>query len=101
MAITEAVCDVLRNREERAEAERREAAARARRWELERERQAEAARRQALEEMAERWRRARLLRDFIAAVEAEGVVPGPPDAPLELSAWLRWAHAHASELDPI
>lgn len=81
VAITEAVCEVLQKREERAEAESRRAAARAQLWELERERQAEAARRQALEEMAERWRRAQLLRDFIAAVEAEGAVPGPPDAP--------------------
>jgi len=101
VVITEAVCEVLQRRAERAEAERREAAARARRWELERERQAEAARRQALEEMAERWRRARLLRDFIAAVEAGGAVPGPPDAPQELAAWLQWARAHASELDPL
>lgn len=101
VAITEAVCEVLQKREERAEAERREAAARARRWELERERQAEAARRQALEEMAERWRRAQLLRDFIAAVEAEGAVPGPPDAPQELTDWLRWARAYASKLDPL
>lgn len=51
--------------------------------------------------MAERWHRARRLRDFIAAVEAEGTVPGPPDAPQELTDWLRWAHAHASELDPL
>lgn len=101
VAITEAVCEVLQEREERAEAESRRAVERARQWELERERQAEAARRQALEELAERWRRARLLRDFIAAVEAEGVVPGPPDAPQELTDWLRWARAHASELDPL
>ncbi len=101
VAITEAVCEVLQRRVERAEAERREAVARARRWELERERQAEVARRQALEEMAERWRRARLLRDFIAAVEADGAVPGPPGAPPQLAAWLRWARAHATDLDPL
>lgn len=101
VAITEAVCEVLGRREHRVEAQRREEAARARRWELERERQAEAARRQTLEEMTERWYRAQRLRAFIEAVEMGGEVPGPPGAPQEFEAWLRWASAHASELDPL
>ena len=77
-----------REREEREriaqEKSEREAALKAKREELHRE--------------AEHWQRAKLLRNYIEAVEKkEG--PAPPDS--ELERWLTWARNEANLIDPL
>jgi hypothetical protein len=73
-----------------------------RRQEEERRRKEEEARLQALEDEAQRWARARLLRDYLAAIrEAARDRSGLSVAGSELERWLSWAESQASALDPL
>lgn len=97
----EIAAEIRQRRIEREEASRRYEADRVRKQELQRRKDEEAAQVRALEELAERRWRAVKLRELIAAAEEAGVAPGLPGAPLELTAWLEWASAHADFLDPL
>lgn len=101
VAIAEMASEVLKQRVDREEARRRNEEARERMWALQRKHEEEEARKKALEDLADGHKRAVRLREFIEAVEASGVVPGPPGAPQELLEWLKWAHTHANSIDPL
>jgi hypothetical protein len=59
-------------------------------------------RRKLLEEMAERWGRARQLRSFIRACERLLVTSwGEIPAEARATGWLRWAREHADQIDPL
>jgi hypothetical protein len=101
VALAEVAVEVRVRRLERLERERRRQVEEARVRELERRRAERAAEVRALGEVAERWARATRLRELIAAVETSGRPPHTSGAPVELAAWLAWARAAASELDPL
>lgn len=101
VALVEVAFEMRARQLERLERERRWQADETRVRELERRRAERAAEVRALEEVAERWARARRLRELIAAVETSGRPPHTPGAPVELAAWLAWARALVSELDPL
>lgn len=87
-----------RRRQESEEKQRRNERAR---LEEQRRREAEAARVKALEDQAERWRRSRAIRDYVAAVRAEAEAQGALAESGGLAAWLQWAEEHARSLDPV
>jgi hypothetical protein len=73
-----------------------------RRQEEERRRKEEEARLRALEDEAQRWARARLLRDYLAAVrEAARDRNGLTLAGSDLERWFIWAERQATTLDPL
>lgn len=80
-----------RQREREAEEERRR--------EAERRRQEEVGRVRALDASMRLWRKARAVREYVAAMRAAAEAAGlAQDAPLV--AWLRWADGYADRLDP-
>lgn len=92
---------------ERAEWERRHAEAEERRrieerqrHEEHRQREAEAARIKGLEEEAERWYRARRVRDYVDAVRAAAQA-GSETGGDRLTSWIQWAEGYARSLDPV
>lgn len=91
----ELVFSLARNRkgrqDERARAEAREAA-----QERERLKQAEATRRKKLEDEAQNWHRANIVRQYAEEVKRAM----PPDIGSAAEEWLKWVHLVADELDP-
>jgi hypothetical protein len=84
------------------ERRQREAEAQRRREELEEQRRREEARRKQLVGDAERWRTARLIRDYVGAACGELVGnDGVLDSQSELGEWVQWARGHADRLDPL
>ena len=89
----------------RLRAAKAEAAERQRQWKLEERRRQgdrirsayERALGEDLQEMAERWRRASGVREFVAAVRREL----QEDLTDEMAAWLGWADTYARSLDPL
>jgi hypothetical protein len=79
-------------------AERAEAARQARQEEARRE--AERRKRVALFKEAKAWRRATLLREYVAAVKADAELRGEEAAP-RLVDWAAWALGVAGEMDPV
>lgn len=82
----------------------------ARKWQLEterhaallRQRQEEIERVEALSKQAEAWSKATQIRDYVNAVESQGL-PGNGEFKTkeELSQWIRWARKQADRLDPL
>jgi hypothetical protein len=100
--VKEARAEYERREQARQEAQRQWQEQERRRWEEERLRKEEEARLAKLEAQADAWRRAQLLRQFLAAVRAEAeardgqIVPGG-----ELERWLAWVARKANTLDPL
>lgn len=102
VAVIRAAHEEAENERRRREDEERRRVAEELRIAEERRRRLEAARRQALEDQAQRWRRSRTLKEYLAAVRGRAeAVSGGLVAGSELAAWLEWAEAYAQMLDPL
>lgn len=84
----------------RAEAEERRRIEERQRHEEHRQHEAEAARIKGLEEEAERWYRARRVREYVDAVRAAAQA-GSETGGDRLTPWIQWAEGYARSLDPV
>jgi hypothetical protein len=86
---------------EEAERREREAEQEKREYELQQLREQELNRRRSLEQQADRWEKAALLREFIVACEVRLTNQGMLSQDSSAKRWLDWARQCAEELDPL
>lgn len=102
VAVIRAAHEEAENQRRRREEEERRRAAEELRIAEERRRRLEVARRQALEDQAQRWSRSHTLKKYLAAVRARAEAAfGGLDPRSEFASWLEWAEAYAQRLDPL
>lgn len=89
-----------RRREAWAEAARQRAIEEEKRRAREREEHLEQERERALDGIMRRWRKAKAVRDYVAAARATAVERGHAEH-AELNAWFAWADGYADRIDPM
>jgi hypothetical protein len=89
-----------RRREAWAEAARQRAIEEEKRRAREREEHLEQERVRALDGIMRRWRKARAVREYVAAARATAVERGHAEH-AELNAWFAWADGYADRIDPL
>jgi len=98
----EAAFGVKERREERRQFQRKVQKKAEKREERHRRRAKEKRRREALEEEATRWSKARSLREYIREVNSRAEREElAPQKRKEVEEWLEWAEAHADRIDPL
>ncbi len=100
-AVIEKIWWTKKQRLEREEAEHQRWERQKEEWHQEELRKAEQARRDKLVTKAEHWKKAKDIREYVAAVEKACRNNELILDPNTLSHWINWALAYANELDPI
>jgi hypothetical protein len=102
LGLQSAASALQRQRAEREEWRRKYELERQRRIEAELARQLEETRARELQRQVALWQQARLIRDYLEAAKAAGVVFLPADVKMAtLDEWTRWAGAHAERVNPL
>jgi len=102
LGLQSAASALKRQRAEREEWQRKYELERRHRVEAELARQLEETRARELQRQVALWQQARLIRDYLEAVKAAGVVYLPADVKMAtLDEWTRWAGAHAERVNPL